>query len=174
MLGQLGARDHFALMMHQVGQHLELVGSELDRVAIDRGSARTCVDPQRPADQLRRGLPGGAADQRPQARDHLLHMERLGDVIIGPGIEAGDLLVPLVAGGENENGRIAPVIAPAAQHGDAVDLRQAEIEDDGIVRLGVAEMVRFLAVGGVIDGIAGIGQRLCQLPCQIGIVLGNQ
>src|SRR5437762_5909815 len=49
------------------------------------------------------------------------------------GIEAGHLLAPAVARGEDEHRHGAARLPPARQHGKAVDQRQAEIEDDGVV-----------------------------------------
>ena len=48
--------------------------------------------------------------------------------------------------------------APLLQHADAVHLRQADVEDDHVVGLGVAEEVALLAVEGGIDGVAGVVQ----------------
>jgi len=40
----------------------------------------------------------GAADQRPQPRQQLFHVERLGEVIVGAGVDALHLVAPAVAG----------------------------------------------------------------------------
>ena len=67
-----------------------------------------------------------------------------------------------------------PARAPALQHGDAVHLRQADVEDDGVIGLGVAEEVPLLAVMGPVDDIARLFQGLGELPVQIPVVLDNQ
>ena len=52
--------------------------------------------------------------------------------------------------------------------------RQAEIEDDGVIGLGIAEEMALLAVHGRVDDIAGIGQRRHELPVEIGIILDDE
>ena len=57
---------------------------------------------------------------------------------------------------------------------DAVDLGQAQVQHDHVIGLGVAEEVGLLAVRGVIDRVAGVGQRRLQLAGQVGVVLDEQ
>ena len=52
-----------------------------------------------------------------------------------------------------------PGLAPAPQQRQAVDLRQAEIEDDRVVVLGAPQEVGPLAVAGRVHGIAGLAER---------------
>ena len=51
-------------------------------------------------------------------------------------------------------GILRPSRRQRGQHGDAVDLRQAEVEDHGVVGLGLAEELPLLAVEGAVDGVA--------------------
>ncbi len=51
---------------------------------------------------------------------------------------------------------------------------QADVEDDDVVGLGLAEEVAFLAVACRIDGKARIGEGRHELAVEIGIVLDNQ
>ncbi len=60
------------------------------------------------------------------------------------------------------------------EHGDAVHLRQTDVEDDRIVGLALAQEMAFLAVKGAIDHITGIGERRRQLAVEIGIVLDHE
>jgi hypothetical protein len=53
-------------------------------------------------------------------------------------------------------------------------MRQADVEDDGVIGLGVAEEVPLLAVGRRIDRVAGLLQRGDELPVEIGVVLDDQ
>ena len=53
-------------------------------------------------------------------------------------------------------------------------MRQADVEHDGVVGLGVAEEVALLAVRRGIDRVAGLLERGDELPVQIGIVLDDQ
>ena len=174
MLDQFGARDHAAGMMHQVGEQPVFVAGELDRIAVDRDAAGAGVEPHRPADELALGVAGGAAQQRADARQHLFEMERLGDIVVGAGVEALHLVAPAVARGENQHRHGAAGAAPGLQHRDAIHFGQADIEDHRVIGLGLAEIVALLAVEGAVDHIAGVGQRRGELPVEVGIVLDHE
>ena len=120
---------------------------------------RLGVEPHRPALDLALGMARGAAHLRPHARQQLLHVERLGEIVVGAGVHAGDLVAPPVARREDDDRHVAAGAPPLLENRDAVQLRQADVENDDIVGLGVAEEVAFLAVEGGIDGIAGARQR---------------
>ncbi len=101
-------------------------------------------------------------------------MEGLGEIVVGPGIHAGDLVAPPVARREDDDRHLAVGAAPLLEDGDAVHLRQADIEDDDVVRLGLAEKEAFLAVHRGIDRVARIAQRRYQLPVQVFVILDDQ
>ena len=67
-----------------------------------------------------------------------------------------------------------PDAAPRLQHRNAIHLRQADIQNDGVVRLGLAEKVAFLAVEGPIHHIAGVRQRGGELAIEIRIIFDNE
>ena len=119
-------------------------------------------------------MAGRAAQQRADARQHLLEMEGLGDVVVGAGVEALHLVAPAVARGEHQHRHGAAGAPPGLEHRDAVHLGQADVEDDGVIGLGLAEEVALLAVEGAIDHIARVGERGGELPVEIGIVLDDE
>ncbi len=119
-------------------------------------------------------MAGGAAQQRAHPRQHLLHMEGLGDIVVGAGIEALHLVAPAVARGEDQHRHLLALAAPGFQHREAVHLRQADIEHHGVVRFVLAEIMAFLAIMGAVDRIARIGQRFEDLAVEIGIVLDDE
>ena len=119
-------------------------------------------------------MAGRAAQQRADARQHFLEMERLGDIVVGAGVEALHLVAPAVARGEHQHRHGAAGAAPGLQHRDAVHLRQADVEDDRVVGLGLAEVMALLAVEGAVDHIAGVGQRGGELAVEVGIVLDDE
>ena len=69
---------------------------------------------------------------------------------------------------------VLPAAAPALQHGDAIDLGQAEIEDHGVIGLGLAEEVALLAVESLVDGIAGVLQRGHDLAVEVLVVFDDE
>ena len=132
------------------------------------------VEPHRPAGELALGVAGRAAQQRAHARQHLLEVEGLGHIIVGAGIEALHLVAPAVARGQHQHRHGAAGAPPGLEHRDAVHLGQADVEDDGVVGLGLAEIVALLAVEGAVDHVAGVGQRRRELAVEIGIVLDDE
>ena len=103
-----------------------------------------------------------------QARDQLLGLERLGEIVVGAGVEAGHLVRPAVARGQHQHRHLDALLAPAVEDGEAVDLGQAEVEDDRVIGLGRAEIMAVLAVGGMVDGIARAFERRAQLRLRLG------
>src|SRR5262245_42886857 len=174
MLDQLAARDHAAGVVHEIGEQAVLVRGELDRVAVHAHAAGAGIEAHRAAIELALGVPGGAPQQRADARQHLLQVEGLGDVVVGAGVEALDLVAPAVAGGENEHRHGATGAAPGLEHRDAVHLGQADVEDDRVIGLALAEKVALLAVVGAIHHVARVRERGRELPVEIGIVLDHE
>ena len=174
MLYQLGAADHLALVVHQVGEKLVLLRGKLHRLAVQRHLARAGVEADVARGQFRRGVARGAADEGAQPRDQLLGLEGLGKIIVGAGVQPGDLVRPAVARGEDEDGHGLALLAPAVEDGEAVYLGQAEVEDDGVVIFGGAEIMAVLAVGGEVDRVAGAFQRRAQLASEVGLVFDDQ
>ena len=174
MLDQFGARHHAPGVVHEIGQQPVFVRGHLDRVAGHADPAGAGVQRHRPAGQFGLGMAGGAAQQRADPRQDFLEVKRLGDVVVGAGIEALHLVAPAVARGQDQDRHRAAVAAPGLQHRDAVHLGQADVEHDGVIGLAVAEEVPLLAVEGAIDHIAGIRQRRGQLTIEIRIILNDK
>ena len=174
MLDQLGAAHHLALVVEQVAEQLVFLGGQLHRLAAARDLARARVEPDVARGQLGGGIARGAADQGAQPGDQFLGLERLGDIVVGAGIEAGHLVRPAVARGEHQDRGGLAFLAPAVEHGQPVDLRQAEIEDDRVILLVGAEIEALLAIGGEIHRIARAFQRVAELLPQVRLILDDQ
>ena len=71
-------------------------------------------------------------------------------------------------------GSLVPLAAPGGQDRDAVHLRQAEIEDDGVVGLRLAEELPFLAVHGGIDRVARLFEGRHDLLIEGSVILDNE
>ena len=138
MFDQLGARHDAAGMMHQIGEQPVFMARELDRIAIDRNAAGAGVEPHRPAIEFAFGVAGRAAQERAHTGQHFLQMKGLGDIIVGARIEALHLVAPAIARREHEHRHGAAGAAPGFQHRDAVHLRQADVENNGVVGLGLS------------------------------------
>ena len=99
----------------------------------DAGEPR--IERDRAAAELRRA-PGRSTRRMSaaQPREHFLHPERLGDVVVGAAVDALHLLVPAAARGQDQHrasrGRRR---ASARSTRQAVDPRQPEVEDHRVV-----------------------------------------
>src|SRR5215471_3413181 len=174
MLDQLAARHHAACMMHQIGEQAIFVRGELDRIAVDRHTAGARIEAHGAAIELALGVAGGTAQQRANARQHLLEMEGFGDVVVRAGVKTLNLVAPAVARGQDEDRHGPAGAAPGLEHRDAVHLRQTNVENDRIVRLALAEKMAFFAVERAIDHVACVDERGRKLPVEIGIVLDDE
>ena len=94
-----------------------------------------------------------APERGPQPREELVHAERLRDVVVRAGVERGDLVALGLAHGEHDDRNRAPA-AQAPDHLDAVDPREAEVEDDEIRVLPGRDRQRRLAGRGEVDVVA--------------------
>jgi hypothetical protein len=88
-----------------------------------------------------------APEQRAQAREQLLALEGLDEVVVGPGVEALDARLERVARGEHEDRHVIGRPQPPRDL-DAVELRQPEVEDDEVGVEGRRLVQRGLAVAG--------------------------
>ena len=100
---ELGARADLVAVAHQVVEQRVLAGRELDRLAVERHPPGGRLEHQRPVGQRRRRRSRGTADQRAHARLQFAEVEGLGQVIVGAGVEPGDLVGAGIARGEHED-----------------------------------------------------------------------
>jgi hypothetical protein len=174
VLGQLDLGHDAPAMVHEIREHAEFVARKLHGQTVERDLREPRIerDPSRPKFGCR--LAARSPDERPQSCEQFFHLERLRDVVIRAGIDPLDLLVPTAARGQHEHGRRQTAVAPLPQQREAVDLRQAEIEDDGVVPFGAAEHVGALAVGRAVHGISRVAQRASDPLRQPGLVLDDE
>ncbi|MNF92159.1 hypothetical protein D3C84_747960 [compost metagenome] len=112
MVDQLAARHHLAPVLHQVTQHPELVGGELDGGALVPHLGGRHVEPH-PADlEDRAGIARRTAHQGMDPRHQLGDLEGFGEVVVGAGVQPLDLLVQLATGGQHQHRSVYPLAAP--------------------------------------------------------------
>ena len=100
-----------------------------------------------------------AAQQRVQARGQLGDRERLDEVVVGAGLQAGDAVLDLVARGQDADGDVDAVGAQAADDADAVEVGHRHVEDDDRRRALRDGVERLVAAGGRRHGEALEAQR---------------
>ena len=118
--------------------------------------------------------PGAAAQKGTHAGQHFFHLERFDHIIIGTGVKARHLVAPAVTRRENQHRHLLAGAAPFFQDADAVQNRQAEVQDHRIIGFGFAEEVPLLAIHGLVDHIACIAEGGHNLPVQVGIVFNDK
>ena len=129
-----------------MGQELPRVGherleervlgpGEVDPLAVAGHQLPPEVDLELPERERRGlGLVGGAPPQRSaEPGEDLLHPERLGHVVVGPGVERRDLVGLPVADGQDDH-RYVRERADATDHLGAIEIRQAEVQEDEVER----------------------------------------
>ena len=171
---QLARWHDLPLPVQQEGQEPVFEGGQFGGAAVDADRAGAGVELHRPGPEHRRGVAGGAPEDRPQARDQLLHAERLGQVIVRAGVDALDALAPAVPGGEDQHRQGHLGGAQPAQHPEPVEARQPEIEHHGVVGLGLGAEPRRLAVAHHVGDVAGPLQPLPDVGGDARLVLDDQ
>ena len=138
---------------------------------VEEGAPGLRVDPHDRAG--RGGVVGTAAQQRADPGQQLGQPERLGDVVVGAGVEA-DHGVHLVRPGGEDQHRDRPAVGtdPPA-HLEAVDVRQAEVEDHQVRAL-VGTFEGGAAVAADVDVITLAPQRSGEWLGDRGVIFGQE
>ncbi len=174
MLDDFTARDDPSGVVHQIGQQPVFMAGELNGLAVDGDAAGAGVEPDRADNEIAGCVTGGATQQRAKPREHLLHVERLGDIVVRARVDALNLVAPAIARGQDQHRHRSTGLAPGLQNRNAVPLGKADVEHNCVVRLGVAAEPALLPVERPVDGVARGLQRGRNLAVEISIVFDNQ
>ena len=122
-----------------VAQHHALVGDDLEVAELEVGDGRI----------------GGAGppQQGPDAGRELLGGERLGEVVVGAGLEPGHHVVGVGPGGDHDDRDVA-VAADRPADLEAVDAREHDVDQHDVGGVAVERVEGVLAVVGLLDGPA--------------------
>ncbi len=146
---------------------------EFDDFAVEAGHALGLVVGQG-ADFDARRIAGTAPGQRPRPREQLRQGKRLGQVVVGAGIEPAYPVVDAILGGQHQYRHRQLARAQALEHIDAGQARQAEVEDQQVVLLREQGGVGIRAVVDMVHGIAGFAQGGDQALGNDAVVFGKQ
>src|SRR5581483_2480869 len=171
---ELALRHELAAVAHQ----------QLEDLPLRRGEADLAVGPGHGLGQqvdaevrraYRRRVEGlvGPSQRGAQPGEELVHAERLGHVVVGAGVEGGDLhrLGPPRRQHDDRDRR------PAAQplrHLDAVDAGQPEVEDDRVWLVAGRERERFLPRRGERHVVAAGAQPDVERPAHRRLVVDDE
>ena len=160
----------------EVVQQLHLLGRRVDLLAVDDQLVGVEVDDElveRELLALGLAVVAGAAQHGVHAREQLLDLEWLDDVVIRAHLQAGDLVLGLALGGEHDDGHFHGLAQLAADlpavHDGQHDVEQHEVGLDLL---------------GHLDGLAAVGrmrhlepvllQVQAQQLCDVVIVLHDE
>ena len=101
-------------------------------------------------------------------------MKRFGHIIVSACIETLNLVAPAVARSQHEHGHRAAGATPRLEDGNAIHLRQTDVQNDRIVRFRFAQIVAFLAIERAVDDVPGVRQRGGKLTIEIWVVLDHE
>ena len=119
------------------------------------------------------GPVAAAAQDRLETGDELPRAERLGDVVVGAGLERADLLVLVVDGGQDEDRCVGP-LAQAAGDLDPVAIGQDDVDDRHVRRVQRGGVERLLRRRRRDDLEAGIAQHDAQRPEDLSLVVADE
>ena len=129
---ELAVGDDLSAMLEQQTEECVFFDGEVNvRAGLGHGASRE-IDlhvAERCDAYLAGGL--GAAEEDADAGEEFAAAEGFGEVVVGAGIQGGDLGGFVALDGEDEDGRVAP-LAEAAEDVEAAHVGQAEVEDDGV------------------------------------------
>jgi hypothetical protein len=132
VVDQLLAAQHMPDVFHEPAQHHEFAPLQVDHPAVDAdGQCRRVDLDAAVADDVDHRA-ARAAFQHPQPGEQLVQVERLGEIVVGAGIQPADALQRRVARAQHEYRRGDTRFARPAQHFHAVEPRQPEVEDGEI------------------------------------------
>ena len=170
---QFGARHHPAVVQGEVFDQGVFPGGQGHQFAVAADVPRAHVETDRAKQDLAARLTGHAPLQGAQARGQFAQVEGFRQVVVGTKIQTAHLVADPAARGQDQHGG-APLLAQPAQHLEAIQDGQHEIEHDGVV-VGFEGLEEpLLAIGRLVHGMPLLAQRLCQRAKQVRFILDNE
>ena len=145
----------------------------MHEAAVDGDRPLLEVDADRP--HLEDGLSGrpGTTEDGAQACEQLAHRERLRHVVVGAGVERGDLLRLVADGGDDDDRHAAPATHLAADV-DAAAVRQDQVQQHRVGRPVRQCVERLLLRRGRVDLEAGVAQHHAQATDDLRLVVHDE
>src|SRR5882672_3745816 len=173
-LGDLGSAERLPGMAQQVFEYGELARRQHDLLRTARHSARTEIHRNVSRDEFVRRPQHGPPQERADAGEQFGERERLDQVVVGAGVEAGDAIIDGVPCREQQDRRRHAPLAQIAQQREAVELGQEDIEQDDVVGRRQRVVARFNAVAGQVDRVSGFAKALAKRARDAAFVLDDQ
>jgi hypothetical protein len=161
-------------MAHQVLEEGELARRQIDRTPPARHAPRRGVELQVPDPKDRGSLGGPAPHERAQARQQLGERERLGQVVVGAGVEPRDPVGHRVARRKHEDGAPSTGLAQPPADLEAVDVWQHQVQDDRVVRVLATQPDRVLPPPGHVHRVPLLLEGAFEQAGHLDLVLDHQ
>ena len=116
---------------------------------------------------------GGVAQRHAQAGQELLDAKGLRQVVVGPAVERRHLVLLAVADRQDDDRRLGP-LAQAGAHLNTVHLRQAQVQDDDVGRVGGRQRQALLTGAGRRHAEALLAQDRAQGAQDLRLVVDDQ
>ena len=170
----LAAHD-LAGVRDEVVEQPELAVGEIGRAVGDPRLAAGQIELDQTGAKRRRRRGDAVAPQvHADARDQLVERERLRQVVVRAELEAAQLRRQVGPRGQDQHRQLGPLRAQVVQQMQAVELRQQQIEDDELVRLGEGARKPDGSVLGAVDHKALGLESKSQEVENPGLVLDDQ
>ena len=171
---KLAVGHHFALVQQEQAQDIILLGGQVNFLLplFHAPGAQVHHHGTQP-EHGRLPLRTAPAQHHTQARQQFPAAERLGQVIVRPGIQGSHLLVLPVPGRQNQNGNLRP-FPELRQHFQSGNVRKSQVQNNGIRpfqgRLAQPQLPGFTLP----DMVARSGQGQLQQTAYLPFVINNQ
>ena len=100
-------------------------------------------------------------------------MKRLGEVIVGAGIESGDFIGYFAACGQNQYLGLAVSFPKFPEHGHAVDTGKVEVEYHEVKDFDAQQVERLPSVVTAVDAVCQVSQAACDCVAQCSLVFDD-
>ena len=116
----------------------------------------------------------GAAGQHFDAGEQFGEGVGLGQIVVAAGAQAGDAVVDLAQGGEDQHRGLVVLGPQRLDDRQAVAARQHAVDDQHVVVHARGHGVAGFAIGGVVGDMAGFVERLDQVARRLAVVFDQQ
>jgi hypothetical protein len=173
-LFELGAAQHLPRTLEQLTQEDEFAPLQWHELPRQRDREADLVEHHLTMAQEIARRAALAPPQRSHAGEQFAHVERLHEIVIGPGIEAGHALFRRIARRQHENRCCVTTVARPANDFDAVEPRQIEIEHHHVEAAAPNRGEPLHAVAQPLDGVMIAQQGVAYALAQQFIVFDQQ
>ena len=111
-----------------------------------------------------------AAVERAQPGQQLAEVERLGQIVVGAGVEPGDARLDVVHRGEHQDRHGRPCLPDLPADRKSIAQRQHHVEDDGVVVVNAGFVAGRDPVTDDVDGVRLLAQPLGNHPGRVRLV----